>query len=163
MNSKLFSENSRDKDIQTSYSKKFPFGLPFEDEFYYKRHERSISVKSMPSDYGSIDIDNHSIHSQSLLSIEEEYACQRPTSEAIYVDFSKLIYESKSAYLRSIRNSYRSSFESPVPNIAFLINNNTLHSGGVTNDQRVLYVDIKWCSKHMKSHNDYISYRLDTV
>lgn len=79
----------------SSYSTKFPNGLPFEDEFYHKRRN-STSTKSEVSDYGSYendDDDANDVERRSLLPFEDEFARQRPSSndEALYVDFSKPI------------------------------------------------------------------------
>lgn len=79
----------------SSYSTKFPNGLPFEDEFYTKRRN-STSTKSEVSDYGSYENeydDDNDADRQSLLPFEDEFARQRPSSndEALYVDFSKPI------------------------------------------------------------------------
>lgn len=79
----------------SSYSTKFPNGLPFEDEFYHKRRN-STSTKSEVSDYGSYendDDDDNDADRGSLLPFEDEFARQRPSSndEALYVDFSKPI------------------------------------------------------------------------
>lgn len=73
----------------TTYSTKFPNGLPFEDEFYHRKRQNSVSStpKSELSDYGSFD--NDSDHS--LLPFEDEYSHRRPSTEALYVDFSKPI------------------------------------------------------------------------
>lgn len=72
-----------------SYSTKYPNGLPFEDEFYHRKRQNSVSStsKSELSDYGSIDNDSD----QSLLPFEDEYSHNRPSTEALYVDFSKPI------------------------------------------------------------------------
>lgn len=97
MESNLSSTSSTRSTTTTSssYSAKFPNGLPFEDEFYHKRRN-STSTKSEVSDYGSYendDDDANDIDRRSLLPFEDEYACQRPSSndEALYVDFSKPI------------------------------------------------------------------------
>lgn len=79
----------------SSYSTKFPNGLPFEDEFYTKRRN-STSTKSEVSDYGSYENeydDDNDADRRSLLPFEDEFARQRPSSndEALYVDFSKPI------------------------------------------------------------------------
>lgn len=78
----------------SSYSTKFPNGLPFEDEFYHKRRN-STSTKSEVSDYGSYENDDdiNDEDRQSLLPFEDEFARQRPSSneESLYVDFSKPI------------------------------------------------------------------------
>lgn len=73
----------------TTYSTKFPNGLPFEDEFYRRKRQNSVSStpKSELSDYGSFD--NDSDHS--LLPFEDEFSHRRPSTEALYVDFSKPI------------------------------------------------------------------------
>lgn len=175
MNSKVFSEKPlcylRNKDIKKWYSKKFPSGLPFEDEFYHKRRERSISSKSVPSDYGSFENDNDNYHSQSLLPFEEEIACQRLTSEALFVDFSKLLYEKRTNSIKNNISNIKSNSDNLVLNEAYrsifsnvLNENNTLYSGAITIcNQPVIYV--QWSSKQMRLHKEYdkVSNRYDKV
>jgi hypothetical protein len=64
---------------RSSFSSKFPNGLPFEDEFYRRqpRHKSVSDTSRSPSD-------------SSLVPFEDEFS-RKPSNEALYVDFTKQI------------------------------------------------------------------------
>lgn len=161
--------------MKNSCSKNFPSGLLFEDEFCHKRRGRLISSKSVPSDYASIENDNNNYHSQSFLPFEEEFAYQRPTSEVLYVDFSKSIHGKFKSHSNSIKNS--------ISNCNYITNNsdnsvlNEVYEGIFSNfsnenntdaiticNQPVIYVAVQWCPKQrIGLHEIYIPNRYDKV
>lgn len=68
--------------LLSSFSKKFPNGLPFEDEFY--RSRKRNSVKSENSDFSTAYESD-----QCPLPFEEEFSRRKSSTEPLYVDFSK--------------------------------------------------------------------------
>lgn len=157
--SRFSSSNSHSS---SSYSTKFPNGLPFEDEFYQKRRQNSVSStsKSELSDYGSIDNDNDS--DQSLLPFEEEFARQQPSNEALYVDFSKPIGSAANSYSTSANNGFssnnsNSSSSSNLNNISshctsrnYVCNPDDV----IVQDQPVVYVAVKWWANEANRNAD---------
>lgn len=94
----------------STFSNKFPAGMPFEDEFY-QPHHRSNSITSDASKYssyssydnsttnnnnvggGSLRLANancNRLRSQLMLPFEDEFM-RKPSNELLYVDFSKQI------------------------------------------------------------------------
>lgn len=162
--------NNNNKNVNNNYkqsfSTEFPNGLPFEDEFYHKKREKSYSSKSSElSDYGSIE--NDSDQSQSRLPFEEEFACQRPSTEALYVDFSKPIFKktTTNSYSKSSLNDFSSSScssSNSSSNVAInkvhkydysyknCVNNS---NEVIVNDQPVVHVAVQWYSKQNGPHN----------
>lgn len=153
------------------FSSEFPNGLPFEDEFYHKKRQKSVSStsKSERSDYGSIDNDSD----QSLLPFEEEFSRQRPSIEALYVDFSKPITTTTS-YSKSTNNDFSSSNCSS--NSSSCLNINKSHNEYdyscknyvcnpdevIVQDQPVVYVAVQWCSNH-SNLNNHNTNRMNTM
>lgn len=78
-----YTRNSNKKQM-TVFSKKFPHGLPFEDEFY--RSRKRNSVKSENSDFSTAYESD-----QCPLPFEEEFSRRKSSTEPLYVDFSKRI------------------------------------------------------------------------
>lgn len=165
--------NSSNKTIKQSYSKEFPNGLPFEDEFYHQKRDKSISSKSELSDYGSIE--NDSDHSHSLLPFEEEFACRRPSVEALYVDFSKPIAKKAIAnsYSKSSNNEFSSSScsSNSSSNVAINKAHNYDYSSKnyvynpnevIVSNQPVVYVAVQWRS-NQKGLTDRKPHRFDAV
>lgn len=139
-------KNDRNGSV-TSFSTKFPNGLPFENEFYHKRLN-STSTKSEASDYGSYDNDSD----QSLLPFEDEFSRQRSSNEALYVDFSKPITTSQNVngtknkkHNFSDCNKYddSSSFRNYVCNPDEVI----------IQDQPVVYVAVQWWASDCDQKN----------
>lgn len=176
--SKLNDSSIKNKKYQ-SYSTEFPNGLPFEDEFYRnhgKRRDKSVSSKSELSDYGSIENDSDHSHSHSLLPFEEEFACRRPSTEALYVDFSKPIARRKatnSYYSKSSITDFSSSNCSSNSSSNVAINNahdygfsspNYVNSPDevIVSSQPVVYVAVQWRS-NPNGLNDRKLHRFDAV
>lgn len=76
------SNSNSNNRIYSSFSKKFPNGLPFEDEFY--RSRKRDSVKSENSDFSTAYESD-----QCPLPFEEEFSRRKSFTEPLYVDFSK--------------------------------------------------------------------------
>lgn len=152
----------------SSYSTKFPNGLPFEDEFYHKRRN-STSTKSEVSDYGSYEDDDNDIDRRSLLPFEDEFARQRPSSndESLYVDFSKPIASPRNtstAHDVVHRQSGRHHFGScnarnntkmiemakSNANRNYVCNPNEV----IVRDQPVVYVAVQWWASANRSNNN---------
>ena len=106
--------NNNKKDVTTtptttnaanasSYSSKFPNGLPFEDEFY--RPRRSLSEES-----------THSDSSETLSLMYGDEFSRKPSNEALYVDFTKALNASSPHSSNSnssiMDNDYFYKFES---------------------------------------------------
>lgn len=70
--------------LKKAYSKKFPQGLPFEDEFYGCRNRSYSQSSSNYSFYSSVGQDD-----------EDEFQRKPATDEALYVDFSKVVHSHK--------------------------------------------------------------------
>ncbi|KAL7726897.1 hypothetical protein ACLKA6_000905 [Drosophila palustris] len=82
--------------LKKAYSKKFPQGLPFEDEFYGYRNRSysqsssnysfysSVGAATTPQDDDDDDVDN-----------DDEFQRKPSTDEALYVDFSKVVHSHK--------------------------------------------------------------------
>lgn len=140
-----------------SYSKKFPNGLPFEDEFYHKKRQKSVSSasKSELSDYGSIDNDSD----QSLLPFDDEFSRRQPSIEALYVDFSKPI-STTTSYSNASNTEFSGSNCSSNSSSCFNINRSHTDfdyacksyvcspDDVIVRDQPVVYVAVQWCSNH---------------
>lgn len=174
-----FNQSSKTKPYQ-SYSTEFPNGLPFEDEFYrnhIKRDKSNASSKSELSDYGSIENDSDHSYSHLLLPFEEEFACRRPSIEALYVDFSKPIATNrttiKCTYSKSSVNEFSSSNCSSNSSSNVAINtahNYDLSSPNYVNspdevivsNQPVVYVAVQWRS-NQNGLNDRKPHRFDAV
>lgn len=140
-----------------SYSRKFPNGLPFEDEFYNKKRQKSVSStsKSELSDYGSIDNDSD----QSLLPFDDEFSRRQPSTEALYVDFSKPI-STTTSYSNASNTEFSGSNCSS--NSSSCLNINRTHTDFdyscknyvcspddvIVRDQPLVYVAVQWCSNH---------------
>lgn len=170
-----------------SYSTEFPNGLPFEDEFYRNysnkhRDKSNVSSKSELSDYGSIENDSdNSHHSHSLLPFEEEFAGRRPSTEALYVDFSKPITASsrkaatKSFYSKTSLNDFSSSNCSSNSSSNVAINaahNYDLSSPSnyvnnpdevIVSNQPVVYVAVQWRSNQNGLNDARKPHRFDAV
>lgn len=172
------SSSSSTATTTSSYSTKFPNGLPFEDEFYQKRRN-STSTKSEVSDYGSYendddDDDANDIDRRSLLPFEDEFSRQRPSSndEALYVDFSKPIASKRMNNIdcnmhesnknnnnnnRSIgnsdnndRNKHKINETKSCSNRNYVCNPNEV----IIRDQPVVYVAVQWwASANNCDHN----------
>lgn len=184
------SSNSSKSKMYQSYSTEFPNGLPFEDEFYrnysHKHRDKSnVSSKSELSDYGSIENDSdNSHHSHSLLPFEEEFAGRRPSTEALYVDFSRPITASsrkaaaaatKSFYSKSSLNDFSSSncSSNSSSNVAI----NTAHNYDlsspsnyvnnpdevIVSNQPVVYVAVQWRSNQNGLNDARKPHRFDAV
>lgn len=137
----------------SSYSTKFPNGLPFEDEFYHKRRN-STSTKSEVSDYGSYendDDDDNDVDRQSLLPFEDEFARQRPSSneDALYVDFSKTVETHRKnnathfggCNTKTNNKMNSNKFETKSSsNRNYVCNPNEV----IIHDQPVVYVAVQW-------------------
>lgn len=70
--------------LKKAYSKKFPQGLPFEEEFYGCRNRSYSQSSSNYSFYSSVGQDD-----------EDEFQRKPATDEALYVDFSKVVHSHK--------------------------------------------------------------------
>lgn len=162
------------KNTKQAFSTEFPNGLPFEDEFYHKKREKSMSSKSELSDYGSIE--NDSDHSHSLLPFEEEFACRRPSTEALYVDFSKPIARKtiNNSYSKSIINGSNSGSCSSSSSSSGVTINTANHYDYLSKDymynpdevivrnQPVVYVAVQWRS-NKNEITDRNPHRFDAV
>lgn len=105
----LFTKKLRDncyKADEQSYSLKFPNGMPFEQEFYHKNCENSISLKSILSDNSTSENDGDRLS----LSFEE-----KNSTEAIYINYKSP--ECSNYYLKPTNNQIGSSSQ-PVVYIA---------------------------------------------
>lgn len=163
-----------ENNTKQAFSTEFPNGLPFEDEFYHKKREKSMSSKSELSDYGSIE--NDSDHSHSLLPFEEEFACRRPSLEALYVDFSKPIARktTNSSYSKSIINGFSSGSCSSSSSSSGVIINKADNYDYLSKDymynpdevvvrnQPLVYVAVQWRS-NQNGITDQKPHRFDAV
>lgn len=70
--------------LKKAYSKKFPQGLPFEDEFYGCRNRSYSQSSSNYSFYSSVGQDD-----------EDEFQRKPAIDEALYVNFSKVVHSHK--------------------------------------------------------------------
>lgn len=76
----------KSKENFTSYSSKYPNGLPFEDEFYHRR-KKSLSETSSSNTLSS---DSSSDHRP--FAFEDDEFSRKPSNEALYVDFTKPLF-----------------------------------------------------------------------
>lgn len=73
----------------TSYSSKYPNGLPFEDEFYHRRR-KSLSETSSNTISSSDSSDSRNF------PFEDDEFSRKPSNEALYVDFTKSFHNNES-------------------------------------------------------------------
>lgn len=73
----------------TSYSSKYPNGLPFEDEFYHRRR-KSLSETSSNTVSSSDSSDSRNF------PFEDDEFSRKPSNEALYVDFTKSFHNNES-------------------------------------------------------------------
>jgi hypothetical protein len=81
----------------TSFSAKFPNGLPFENEFYHYRknnHRSSVASDSTTSNNSSDEFTNH--HRLSNSPYHDEFR-RNPSNDALYVDFTLKSFDSFAA------------------------------------------------------------------
>lgn len=76
----------KSKENFTSYSSKYPNGLPFEDEFYHRR-KKSLSETSSSNTLSS----SESSDSRNFPFEDDEFS-RKPSNEALYVDFTKPLF-----------------------------------------------------------------------
>lgn len=159
-----FKSNLSNSTSSSSYSTKFPNGLPFEDEFYHKRRN-STSTKSEVSDYGSIENDDDDSYEKdrSLLPFEDEFSHRRPSSDTLYVDFSKPITKTHLDSAKS-RNSAIIGSKYDRSGRKYICNPNEV----TIQDQPVVYVAVQWwasdCDHTVSNHDCYMEpIRTDTV
>lgn len=86
-NNKLSVKGSKENNY-TSYSSKYPNGLPFEDEFYHRRR-KSLSETSSNT-VSSSDSDSRNFR------FEDDEFSRKPSNEALYVDFTKSFHNNES-------------------------------------------------------------------
>ncbi|XP_064551042.1 formin-J-like [Drosophila montana] len=73
--------------LKKAYSKKFPQGLPFEDEFYGRRNRSYSQSSSNYSFYSSVGAPATPQDED-----DDEFQRKPATDEALYVDFSKVVH-----------------------------------------------------------------------
>lgn len=88
-NHKLSSIKSSKENNYTSYSSKYPNGLPFEDEFYHRRR-KSLSETSSNTISSSDSSDSRNF------PLEDDEFSRKPSNEALYVDFTKSFQNNES-------------------------------------------------------------------
>ncbi|XP_034484722.1 uncharacterized protein DDB_G0284459-like [Drosophila innubila] len=77
--------------LKKAYSKKFPQGLPFEDEFYGLRNRSYSQSSSNYSFYSSVGAATTPQDDDD----DDEFQRKPSTDEALYVDFSKVVHSHK--------------------------------------------------------------------
>ncbi|EDV94317.1 GH20308 [Drosophila grimshawi] len=77
--------------LKKAFSKKFPQGLPFEDEFYGHRNRSYSQSSSNYSFYSSVGAQTTTPHDED----DDEFQRKPATDEALYVDFSKVVHSHK--------------------------------------------------------------------
>lgn len=96
-------KNHRKENI-LPYSKNFPSGLPFEDEFYRKNRSYSGTPLSNYSNYSQSFYDNKN-------NYEDEFL-RKPSNEPLYVDFSKSLPNSNANFKHHQSKNGLCKFES---------------------------------------------------
>ncbi|KAM8703060.1 hypothetical protein ACLKA7_005404 [Drosophila subpalustris] len=77
--------------LKKAYSKKFPQGLPFEDEFYGQRQRSYSQSSSNYSCYSSLEAATTPQDDDDDVD-DDEFQRKPLTDEALYVDFSKVVH-----------------------------------------------------------------------
>lgn len=85
----------KSKENFTSYSSKYPNGLPFEEEFYHRR-KKSLSETSSSNTLSSSESSDlsghHHNHNHHHFPFEDDEFTRKPSNEALYVDFTKPLF-----------------------------------------------------------------------
>lgn len=113
----------------SSFSTKFPNGLPFEEEFY--RSRKRNSVKSENSDFSTAYESD-----QCPLPFEEEFSRRKSSTEPLYVDFSKKL-PAKGPQQPTNKNDFFDKFDKASN---FVCNPNEV----IVQDQPVVHVAVTW-------------------
>lgn len=123
--------------IYSSFSKKFPNGLPFEEEFYHSRKRNS--VKSENSDFSTAYESD-----QCPLPFEEEFSRRKSFTEPLYVDFSKrlpdkdeLEDDDEDEVVATNKNDFFDKFDRASN---YVCNPNEV----IVHDQPVVHVAVTW-------------------
>lgn len=102
-----------------AFSKKFPQGLPFEDEFYRQHRSYSHSSSSNYSFYSTngarVNAAAHTPHDYKRPALEDDEFQRKPSTEdSLYVDFSKVMQRNDSK--SSNHTTFLKSYENPTSN-----------------------------------------------